>query len=728
MRENELAGHTIAGRYDLLALLGAGGMGAVYRAHDRELDEQVALKIIKAELAHNPVMVDRFRHEVKLARRVTHVNIARTFELGHADGVMYCTMQLVEGESLRQRMQRERKLAVGEAAGIARELCDGLAAAHAAEVIHRDIKPDNVLLASDGRVVLADFGVAAIGEGDHTRELSGTPEYMAPEQARGEPPTPACDVYAVGVLLFEMVTGLRAFTGELADILTAKQDVERLDVPPHSMPTDLVQVIGRATARDPAARIASAAELARMLSPWMGDSLAPTTIVPRRPAGAYDLHTVVVKPPTGDGERMHIAEGVHEELLRRLVRRPRMRVLPRVDGARVPNATVVELHAAELLSATIHRDGAQTTLHLPLDIGSLGSTADAIASAVAEAVGRGAGPDPAAQALEMLLRARMLGQRSFEGVPQALELLERAHALCPDDPRIAAALAMQSVRFAMLDTVDEDFERARALVHDALATAPELSESHVAAGHLELHTGDAAIAASHFRTAIACSPYVAEAHEGLGRMLLEAGFLDVAMARIEDALAIAPNLFSVRWEVARAHALEQEWAAYDRLVAELAVQNDRPVARMRLAWWRGDIATAIALRDGILKLRGFAPEFLAGISEIIIWRTWPVRRDGLLAYITGSTSPSLRRRSFLAQLGAEAAGYSGDVAACTAMIEHAVAHGLYDLHWLERCPLLEPARRTDEYARAHADVRRRAESILDALYGDVKAHSDTLVA
>jgi eukaryotic-like serine/threonine-protein kinase len=729
MTEHELAGRTIAGRYDLLALLGAGGMGAVYRAHDRELDELVALKVIRAELARSPVMVDRFRHEVKLARRVTHVNIARTFELGHADGVMYCTMQLVEGESLRQRLARERKLGVGEAAAIARELCDGLAAAHAAEVIHRDIKPDNVLLAAGGRVVLADFGVAAIGEGAHTRELSGTPEYMAPEQARGEPPTPACDVYAVGVLLYEMLTGLRAFSGELADILVAKQEVLRLDAPPHSMPLDLAQVIGRATAREPAERIASAAELGRLLAPWTASVHTPATAAPRRPAGPGDLHTVVVVPPTGEVERMHIAEGVHEELLRRLVRRPRMRVLPRPDGAPVPDATVVELYAAELLSATIRRGGARTTLHLPLDVGSLGIAADAIASAVAEAVGqRAAGPDPAAQALDMRLRARMLAQRSFLGVPPALELLEQAHALCPDDPRIAAALAMQCVRFAVVDTVGEDaFGRSRALVRAALAAAPELAESHVAAGHLELHTGDAALAASHFRTAIACSPYVAEAHEGLGRMLLEAGFLDVAMARLDDALAISPNLASVRWEIARAHALEGDWATYDRLVAELAAQNDRQVARLRIAWWRGDLAAVAALQGALLGLRGFEPTFMARITKVMLQRTWPEHRDELLAHAASASSPSLRRRSFLAQLGAEAAGYSGDVRACLAMIEHAVGCGLYDQHWLARCPLLEPVRHTAEYARLRGDVKRRAESILDALYGDGKALSDTLV-
>src|SRR5215468_4174726 len=146
----DFAGRTLAGRYDVLELLGAGGMGAVYRAHDRELDEVVALKVIHTDLANRPEIVERFRREVKLARRVTHANIARTFELGSAEGVMFCTMELVEGESLRERLVRERKLGVAEAIAIGIAVCDGLAAAHAAGIVHRDIKPDNILLRTDG--------------------------------------------------------------------------------------------------------------------------------------------------------------------------------------------------------------------------------------------------------------------------------------------------------------------------------------------------------------------------------------------------------------------------------------------------------------------------------------------------------------------------------------------------------------------------------------------------
>jgi len=155
-------------------------MGEVYRARDRELDEEVALKIIRSELADEPEAVERFRREVKLARRVTHPNVARTFELGHAGGVWFCAMELIDGESLTKRLARPIEQA--EAIAIALAVCDGVAAAHAAGVIHRDLKPDNVLIARDGRIVITDFGIADLAVVRRS-DLSGTPAYMAPERS-----------------------------------------------------------------------------------------------------------------------------------------------------------------------------------------------------------------------------------------------------------------------------------------------------------------------------------------------------------------------------------------------------------------------------------------------------------------------------------------------------------------------------------------------------------------
>jgi serine/threonine-protein kinase len=734
--DTALAGQTLAGRYDVLELLGAGGMGAVYRAHDRELDELVALKVIHTDVASQPTMLQRFRHEVKLARRVTHKNVARTFELGTADGIMFCTMELVDGESLRAKLRRVKVLPIAEAVAVARELCAGLAAAHAADVIHRDIKPDNVLIAAGGRVVLADFGVAALRVATHAGELSGTPEYMAPEQARGESPTPASDVYAVGVLLYEMVAGRRAFSGSLSEVLIAKQERDHLALDLASVPMQLAHVIGRATAREPSERIASAGELGRLLAPWSTDAATPIS-VQRVSPDEHVLHTVVVLAPRSetDDSRLHIATGVHEELLRHLGLRPRIRVLARVDGGAIAGATVVELRAGRTLSIVIHHRSlsAPTMLEFPLRMQDVELTAEAAATAIATAVAeeRPIQASAALDALELMWRARLNARKGFGSVRAAFELLEQAYARCPEDPRIAASLAVACVRFSVMGPEHQaNPARAVELVTAALATAPNLAESHVAAGHLVLHTGDPAVAAAHFRTAIACSPYVAEAHEGLGRMLLEAGFLDVALARLDDALAMAPELITMRWDIARAHALDGRWQLHDETVGSLWRDGDRPLMRARFAWWRGDFEAIHTIRAHLEADSVPDPFLMDRMTVVALDGGWANCRDELVAYATDVRWQSRRRRAFLAQLVAEAAGFANDVETCTAMIDHATEAGLFDLHWFERCPLLAPARHTREAARARERIKRRADAILDALYGDIERDSlyDTIIS
>jgi serine/threonine protein kinase len=209
----------VAGRFELLGLIGSGGMGSVYRARDRQLDEVVALKMISRDLARDPLMVERFRREVKLARRVTHRNVVRTFDLGEHDSQLFLTMELVEGESLGARLARGERLEGKEILTLAREVCAGLGAAHAAGVVHRDLKPDNVLLARDGRVVLTDFGIASAQQATASRKLTmglvvGTAEYISPEQVQGRSDLDGrADIYALGAMLFELVTGRAAWVG-----------------------------------------------------------------------------------------------------------------------------------------------------------------------------------------------------------------------------------------------------------------------------------------------------------------------------------------------------------------------------------------------------------------------------------------------------------------------------------------------------------------------------------
>jgi serine/threonine-protein kinase len=730
-----LASGTLADRYDILELLGTGGMGEVYRARDRELDELVALKVIRADLADEPALVERFRHEVKLARRVTHANVARTFELGHADGVVFCTMELIEGESLARRLASRRVLPAAEAVAIASAVCEGLAAAHAAGVVHRDIKPDNVLIASDGRVVVADFGVAAIGASD---ELSGTPAYMAPEQARREPPSPATDVYAVGVVLYEMLTGQRGFGGDLATILADKQQIERLIPSATELPVELADVVGRATARDVAARIPTADALRKALAPWTRTQRPPTA-PHRAPIDPTDLHQVIVLPPRGgaDASRLYLATAVHAELLRRLSRQPRVRVKPRVEAIGDPGSFVVSLDAADALAITMTRigdDAPVLSLRVPLAIGQVAGAADAAVRAIVGtfALDVPVSIDPVTLANDLVLRARHLVQHNVADTGVAVELLERAVELAPNDPRVAAAFAMARARrvFFVAGTDPNELVLAAELAHAAVAAAPELAEAHIAMGHVELHTGDPGVAAGHFRVAIACSPHAAEAHEYLGRLLIEAGFFDEARARIEDAVAIAPKLTSARWELARALALDEKWDEHDRLVESLIQDRlDRALTRTRFAWWRGDRARLLETRALLDEKPVFDAELISGLLATICDGAWSAHRDRMMTRARDTTMPDLRRRAFIAQLVAEAAGAAGDSAACIELLELADASGLFDLHWLDRCRMIAIIRGTPAFASVRARVKTRAESILDALYGDHRvALSETQLA
>ena len=203
----------IAGRYEVLSLLGSGGMGTVYRARDVELDELVALKVLRRDLVDSPGMLARFRQEAKLARRVTHRNVARTFDIGEHEGEKFLTMEFVDGEALSSVIARRGRLPLAEVLHIVKEVCAGMSAAHSAGVVHRDLKPDNVLVARDKRVVVTDFGIAhaAAGAAGGAKTLGGivgTPAYMAPEQVEAAAEVDArADLYALGAMIYELVTG-----------------------------------------------------------------------------------------------------------------------------------------------------------------------------------------------------------------------------------------------------------------------------------------------------------------------------------------------------------------------------------------------------------------------------------------------------------------------------------------------------------------------------------------
>src|SRR5690606_26514442 len=299
-----------------------------------------------------------------------------------------------------------------------------------------------------------------------------------------------------------------------------------------------------------------------------------------------------------------------------------------------------------------------------------------------------------------------------------LAMLERAHALRPHDPRTRALLALMMVRGAFFSRDASLLERAADHVRIAPAAGPGLVEARLAAGHRELQVGEPAVAAAHYRVAVACAPHSPEAHDLLGRMLLEAGYLDAALARLEHATAISPDFRTVQWEIARAMALEQRWDEHDRILAEVDPAA-RQIARTRLLWWRGDLPGVRAHRDGGQLAGVFDPELFELLLAGLLDGAWARVRAPLIAKAEDPSWPSQRRRAFVAQLVAEVAGHAGDVAAANHGLAHAArSTRLFDLHWLDRCPMLAPARGTPAFAAVREQILARSRAIYDALYCD----------
>jgi hypothetical protein len=265
----DLCGIALDGRYELLALIGEGTFGRVYRGRDRRLDRTVAVKVIKPWWAEDPDWVAVFERETRMLARLSDPGIVQIHDVGQAPEGLYFVSELVEGENLHQRL-RGGPLTAGQARAIAVGLCQALAGAHAQRIVHRDVKPANVLLqASDGRVKLGDFGVARLAEGttdgQRPSAIVGTPRYMAPEQGRDGQTTPATDVYGVGIVLYEMLSGAPPFTGDSPVALALSHLHDPPPPLPATVPADLAAVLDRALAKDPAARYPDAGAMARAL-------------------------------------------------------------------------------------------------------------------------------------------------------------------------------------------------------------------------------------------------------------------------------------------------------------------------------------------------------------------------------------------------------------------------------------------------------------------------------
>jgi serine/threonine protein kinase len=300
-------GTILADRYRIIGLLGRGGMGEVYRADDLKLGQPVALKFLPPKLAEDPVRRERFFAEVRITRQLSHPNICRVYDIGEIDGRHFLSMEFIDGEDLASLLKRIGHLTNEKALDIARQLAAGLAAAHERGVLHRDLKPANIMLDGHGRVRITDFGLAiAVEDESQATEIAGTPAYMAPEQLAGKGATVRSDMYSLGLVLYEIYTGKKAFTAATLAELRQQKETYTPRAPSEireGIDPVVERLIRRCMERDPNARPASVAQLALALPG--GDPLAAAIA-----AGETPSPEMVAASGSKEGLRPHVAWGI----------------------------------------------------------------------------------------------------------------------------------------------------------------------------------------------------------------------------------------------------------------------------------------------------------------------------------------------------------------------------------------------------------------------------------
>ena len=738
----------LAERYVILGMLGAGGMGNVYKARDLELDELVALKVLRPELVGAPGVLDRFRREVKLSRRVTHPNVARVFDIGEHRGEKLLTMELIDGESLAALLARERRLSVGRVVIVASAICAGLAAAHAAGVIHRDLKPDNVLIDRSGRVVITDFGIArAIAPGADRTAASfvGTPAYMAPEQVEeGVESDARADLYALGAMLYELVVGEPAWQG--SSVLGIA--VARLLRPPPDprakrpdLPDALAALILRCMARDPNDRPASAevasGVLAGLTLPSTDRPPPPLPEPPMELRGSFAKRVAVLPfRNAGAPEHEYLADGLTEDLIDLLSVSPGLRVrsrgvVMRYKGVdRDPRDLGRDLDVQVVVEGSVRRAGGAARISVRavsvVDgfqlwarrfdrpdsdlLAVIDETAQAIASALAAPLGvppRLISTDP--EVADLYLRARAAYHRffaDFEG--NSIDLFTQAMARAPDDPRILAGYAMARSRTFRADALG--VPTAQQAAERAVALAPHLVEPHLALAQVHFQSGDEAGAVRPLRRALRIGPTCGEAHDLLGRILSETMRLDDAVRHLEAAVALEPDFELPALALYRTHELRGERDRVDRWIESKPDRSINKVVLSRIFVWRRDAARASEM------LR----QLPAGKDSVVVFRALlELAAHGKPPFdvfvATGANRANARTRLFFLQLEAECAGVLGDVDRSLAAIEQAVAISCFDEAWMELCPMLEPLRSHPRFLAAKAVVAARAARVVAEL-------------
>jgi len=740
-------GALFAGRYRVEAPLGRGGMGVVYRVRDEKLEETVALKLLTLQSAR---AIERFLREVRLARRVTHPNVARTHDLGEQGGVHFLTMEYVRGTPLDDLLTERGGLATERVRDIGAQIAEGLGAAHAAGVVHRDLKPANVLVAEDGRVVLTDFGIAratSAESGTKTGTLIGTPHYMSPEQVMGKTADERSDLYALGLMLYEMATGVLPFEDADTPIAIATARLHRPPADPRShrsgLPTELSDLILRCLAREPDGRPPSAIHVKAALTGRPSLRATTPTSGSRQSLYApvaFGSRALAILPFVYRGPKEHdyLGEGLAEELIDVLTRTKELKVLAlgatrRYAEDRDPARIGRELDADAVVDGTLQLGGSRMRFTVRLmepdgvqrwterfegSFEDLFELQESMARRVAEALRvevyashhRHVAPP---EAVEAYLRARRLLRADImTRAESAVQLLEQAIALAPDFAPALPAHAIASIRAWWGPTPDVDGARKQRAVESvtrAERAAPELAETHLVSAMLAVQNGEFRSAAGSLARALEIAPTMVEAHQYMGELQLESGRTKEGKRRVELALELDPTLSICHLALAREAALRGDWAAAEPHMEPLRPTRTIPVrvSELRYALYRGDREEAEQIVRS-LEADGSPPaQRLVELARVALGGEGVEQAQATLALIPRWLA-NRRFTSLMMQIATEMFAAAGRFEEAFGALEPCVDGVLIDVVWMRRCPLLDPLRADPRFAPLEARVAERA--------------------
>ena len=580
-----LAAGSRLGPYEILAPLGAGGMGEVYRARDGRLGREVAIKVLPAEVAGDAERLERFEREARAAAALNHPNILAVHDLGTHEGAPFLVCELLEGETLRDRLRAGRP-APAVALGWALQLARGIAAAHARGVVHRDLKPENLFLTRDGHLKILDFGLAKVSApatvaataptvaGTLAGTLLGTAGYMAPEQARGLPADARSDIFAFGAVVYELLAGESAFQRETAaDTLAAvlREEPRELAATPLGLPPEVVRLVRRCLAKRPEDRYQSAADLAFDLEAL---AAAPRAAAPDAAATA----SIAVLPfsdlsPGRDQE--YFCDGVAEEILNALCCVAGLRVAARTSSFQFRNTAAdvrtigQRLGVTHVLEGSVRKAGDRLRITVQLvevdggyhlwserydrGLADVFEIQDEIAQKVAlalrgmlsEALRRGQRQAATrnVEAYDYYLRGRQFFyQARRKGMEYARQMFERALALDPGYALAWAGLADCSSWLAPWWGNDpEEIRRGEEASRRAVELAPDLAETHASRGQSLVLARRFAEAEEEFQTALRLQPGLFEALYFFARACFAQGRLEESADLFARAEAARPE-------------------------------------------------------------------------------------------------------------------------------------------------------------------------------------------